>query len=190
MHSLSLRLACSCSLVALFACGGDDPDATTADTSSTPMSMPLTDSAAEDSEDPPTTSETGDGESSTGEPAPFEPIPARGGIEIDWVEANQGVGVKIGADGDGVPGELRNTYLLQNRVMLIRAFWKIPADWTSRKIEGRLILSYPGESEPRVLKSTALVDGESFVGSLERSFYWGLMADDVVPGIKYRIELW
>ncbi len=186
MHSLSIRLACSCSLVALFACGGDDPDATTAGTSS----MSTSDSVGEDSEGPPTTSETGGDESSTGGPAPFVPILARGGIEIDWVEANQGVGVKIGAAGAGVPGEERNTYLLQNRLMLIRAFWKIPEDWTPREIEGRLILTYPGESEPKILKSKVLVEGESFIGSLADSFYWGLMPEEVVPGIKYSIELW
>lgn len=187
MHSLSLRLACSCSLVALFACGDDEPAATTADTAMMSMSTP--DSATEDTAAP-TTSETGDESGTTEVMMPFEPILARGGIEIDWVEANQGVGVKIGAEGAGVPGEERNTYLIKNRLMLIRAFWKIPEDWTPRKIEGRLILTYPGEDEPRVLKSTPLVEGESFVGNLEKSFYWGLMADEVVPNIKYRIELW
>jgi hypothetical protein len=32
--------------------------------------------------------------------------------------------------------------------MLIRAFWKIPDDWTPREIEGRLTVSYPDGTEP------------------------------------------
>lgn len=139
------------------------------------------------------TGETGTegGSSSTGEPeVPFEPVLALGGLELDWVEANQGVGVAIGRDGAGVGGAERSTYLIQDRVTLIRAFWKDPpADWVPRKIEGRLIVTYPDGSE-LVRKNSPMIDGPSFIGDLKRSFYWGLMREEVVPGIKYRIELW
>lgn len=185
MHRLKARLAC-CSLIALAACGSSDD----------PMTPTATDSAATNpgttSEDTPTSgdAETGIVDASTGE-APFVPVPARGGIEIDYVEANQGVGVKIGADGGGVGGADRNTYLLQNRLMLVRAFWKpLPDDWIPRKIEGRLIVTTPGVEEPKVLKNSPLIEGDSFVGDLKRSFYWGLKKEEVVPGLRYRVELW
>lgn len=127
---------------------------------------------------------------STGEPAPFVPIPARGGLEIDWMEANQGVGVAIGRDGAGVGGADRTSYLLQNRVTLIRAFWKEPpADWIPRKIEGRLTVKYPDGTE-LVLSSKPMVAEASFIGSLDRSFYWGLMKEQVVPGITFNVELY
>jgi hypothetical protein len=160
---------------------GDDEDS---DSDSEGDSEPTPTTAGEGTED-------SDASSSTGGPAPWVPIPARGGVEIDYVEANQGVGVKIGADGAGVGGADRNTYLLQNRLMLVRAFWKpLPGDWTPREIEGRLIVTYPDDTPEKVLKSKTLVEGEAFVGNLDRSFYWGLMADEVVPNIRYRVELW
>ena len=119
------------------------------------------------------------------------PGPVRGGLEIDWVEANQGVGVAIGRDGAGVGGADRTSYLLQNRLTLVRAFWKpLPTDWVPRKIEGRLTITYDDGTPELVLKSKAvMVDQESFIGSLDRAFYWGLMKEQVVPGIKYHIEL-
>jgi hypothetical protein len=134
---------------------------------------------------------TGTGDPTTGEPEPqpFVPSPVRGGLEIDWVEANQGVGVAIGRDGAGVGGADRTSYLIQNRLTLIRAFWKdLPPDWVPRRIEGRLTVTYPDGTE-LVQSSTPMIDINSFIGSLSRSFYWGLMKEQVVPGLKYRIEL-
>ncbi len=131
----------------------------------------------------------GDSEATTGEPGPWVPIPARGGLEIDWVEANQGVGVAIGRDGAGVDGKGRTSYLIRDRVTLIRAFWKAPpADWIPRKIEGRLTVKYPDGTE-LVQSSKPLIDQPAFIGDLDRSFYWGLMKEQVVPGMTYNIEL-
>ncbi len=168
------RLA-SLSLLAL-ACAacGDDKTTETDDSAS---------SGIADTGEPTTTE-------STGEPVPFVPILARGGLEIDWIEANQGVGVAIGRDGAGLGGADRSSYLIQNRVMLIRAFWKDPpADWIPRKIDGRLTVKYPDGTE-LVLNSKPLIDGPAFIGSLDRSFYWGLMKEQVVPGITFNVELY
>lgn len=169
LAALALALAPAC---------GDDK------TTESDSSDETTGSTGSDSDPGPTTGTTAE------PPAPFEPVPALGGLEIDWVEANQGIGVAIGRDGAGVGGSDRTSYLLQNRLTLIRAFWKeLPADWVPRKIEGRLIVSYPDGTE-KVIKSTPVVEGASFIGNLSKSFYWGLMPAEVVPGIKYRIELW
>lgn len=192
MH-LPTRLACS-TLIFAFACNGD---------SQTPTTDPTTAPATEDGDESTSTGDdttelpTGSAEQgetegttgTTGEPV-WQPIPARGGLEIDYIEANQGVGVKIGADGAGVGGSDRTAYLLRNRLTLVRAFWKkLPADWTPRKIEGRLIVTYNDDTE-KVLRSKPLVEGDAFVGNLDRSFYWGLQAEEVVPGMRFRVELW
>jgi hypothetical protein len=187
MRPSPLRLACCCSLLAVVACGDDKVEMTanTTDSAETSLGGTTSDSAPTDTGNEETADPT------TGEPPPWEPIPARGGLEIDWVEANQGVGVKIGADGQGVGGADRTSYLLRDRLTLIRAFWKeLPPDWEPRKIEGRLIVTYPDQAEPLVLTSKPMIEGEAFVGNLDRSFYWGLMPDQVLPNIRYRIELW
>ncbi len=138
-----------------------------------------------------TTSEgSGETDGTTGEPEPVLPDnePARGGITVSWVEANQGIGVKIGENGGGVAGADRTAYLPQKRTTLIRAFWDIPEDWQPRKIRGKLTVEY-SNGEILEQNQTVMIDGESFVGDLKRSFFWGLMADQVEPGIKYKVEL-
>ena len=120
----------------------------------------------------------------------FEPMPALGGLEVDWVEANQGIGVAVGKDGAGVDGQDRTSYLIQNRLTLFRAFWKpLPADWVPRPIEARLIVTYP-DGTTKSQSNTTTVEGESFVGNLAKSWYWGLMKEEVVPGLKFRVELY
>jgi len=170
----------SCLALLCFACGGDD-DAALDTTNVTTGGGGTAVGGTEASTGAPTTGEP--------EPVPFVPYPVKGGLEIDFVEANQGVGVVIGRDGAGVGGADRTSYLIQNRLTLIRALWKdLPADWVPRKIEGRLTVTYPDGTE-LVQSSKVLIDIEAFIGSLDRSFYWGLMKEQVVPGIKYNIEL-
>jgi hypothetical protein len=127
------------------------------------------------------------GGDTTGGPAP-ELVPARG-IAIDWVEANQGVGVPIGQDGAWVGPQDRLARLLQNRVTLIRAFWTIPGDWEPREIEAHLLLTWPDGTEDRLVQ-TKLVEAESFIGDLDRVFYWGIEAERALPGLEYAIELY
>ncbi|MDC0717171.1 M66 family metalloprotease [Nannocystis bainbridge] len=179
-----LSISAALALALAPACGDDTGGAATGD-------GPATNITATDG--PGGTSEGGsesDGGVTTAAPEPFVPVPAVGGIELEWVEANQGIGVAIGRDGAGVGGSDRTSYLLQNRLTLIRAFWrKLPEDWVPREIEARLIISGYPEGD-KVLSSKALVDGAAFVGNLEKSFYWGLMPAEVISGLKYRIELW
>ena len=173
--------------VACAACGGDkgaDTDATTDATSEAATTDDA--STAGPGTETGTDSDT-DTSGTTDDGLPVD-VPARGGIYIERVEANQGIGVDIGLDGGPVPGSDRTAYLVQGRVTLIRAFWVIPDDWAPRKIEGRLTINFPdGTSE--VKTNTATVEKDSFVGDLKRTFFWGLEVDRVVPGIRYQIEL-
>jgi hypothetical protein len=126
-------------------------------------------------------------DSTTG--GPWEAPLARGGIAVEWVQANQGVGVSIGAEGTGVGPADRAAPLIANRITLFRAFWTVPDDWAPREIEGRLIVRHADGTE-EVVTNTALVDGPAFEGDLNRSFYWGLMAEQTQPGLQYRVELY
>jgi len=131
------------------------------------------------------TGSSGQGDASTG--APSGPIPASG-ISVDWVEANQAVGVRIGADGGGVGGEGRTAPLLANRITLVRAFWEIADDWEPREIEAHFTVNFPdGTSDTKIDRK--LVEGPSFIGNLNEAFFWGLMAEEAQPGISYHVEL-
>ena len=144
--------------------------------------------AESDSTQTPTTgSADSSGGSSTGAPMPMM-IPARG-LQIDWVEANQGVGVPIGEDGAWVGAQARLARLLQNRVTLIRAFWTIDPDFEPREIEAHLLLEWPDGTTDRLVQ-TKLVDDDAFIGDLDRVFYWGIEAERVLPGLTYAIELY
>jgi hypothetical protein len=184
MLPISPRLASTSLLILACAACGSDPQGTGDDTETgTPPGTSTT------GDENPTTGDATTEASTTGAPE-WQPGPARGGLEIDWVEANQGIGVAIGRDGTGVGGGDRSSYLLRDRVMLVRAFWKQPpADWAPRKIDGRLIVSYQ-DGEELTLSSKTMVEDEAFIGNLNRSFYWGLKPEQVLPGMRYRVELW
>ncbi len=130
--------------------------------------------------------ETGEEPTTTGEP--FMAVPARGGIKIPLVEANPGVAVPIGIDGAPVGGDLRKAYIPNNRDTLIRVFVDIPDDWTPRPIEARLKLTGGGVD---ITKTQELViEQDSFAGELKSTFYFGVEAEYMVPGLKYQVELW
>jgi len=118
----------------------------------------------------------------------FEPIPARG-IRIATIEANQGVGVPIFADGAWVQGAGRNAELIKGRNMLVRAFWEIDPDFEPREIEARLELHLPDGAIETAAK-VVLVDGESNPSVLNKSFWWGVPAELLEPGVEFQVTLW
>jgi hypothetical protein len=132
---------------------------------------------------------TGVDDASSSGDLPIVDPPASGGIAIDYVEANQGVGVKIGIDGGPVVVEDRTAPLLANRVMLIRVFWTVPDDWVPREIEARMTLWFPdGTTDTQINRK--LVEADSFAGSLDDTFNFGLMEAQAQPGTGYAVELY
>ena len=125
-------------------------------------------------------------DATTGEP--FEPIPARD-VTIVRVEANPGVAVPIGLDGGAVPGAQRNAYIPANRDMLIRVFLDVADDWTPREIEARLTLVYSDGSEVEK-RDVFMIEADTFAGGLSTGPYFGLVAEEVKPGLRYRLSLW
>lgn len=163
---LSVASACSDDLKAS---GTEGPD--TGGESATPDTEPPGDSSDD---------------STTGEP--FVPFPARGGIAIDRVEANSGVAIAIGKDGGEVPGSERVGYLPARRNTMVRAYVKLPEDWTPRKIEGQLHLT--GGGVDKVFKQTLLVEADSRDSAIDSTFSFGVEAEYVQPGLKYSVTLW
>ena len=184
-----MKRAAWCGLFALcsLGCPADEPEETGSGTSasSTGDDPGTSTSAAVTTTGDSAAASTAQADSSSGEPA--GPLPASG-ISVDWVEANQAVGVRIGEDGGEVGPEGRTSPLLANRITLIRAFWDIRNNWEPREIEAQLTINYPdGTSDTKI--DTKMVEGPSFIGNLNEAFFWGLMADETQPGITYHIEL-
>ena len=118
-----------------------------------------------------------------------EMVPARGNIALTAVVVNQGVDVPIAVNGNWVDGPDRNTAILRNRDTLLRAFWEYPDDWTPRNITARLVLDYP-DGTTRTFDDTKFIDQPSYPGDIERTFFFGLSADDVVSDIDFHLSLW
>lgn len=143
-----------------------------------------------------TSGETGDG-GATGDTGgssgatDTEPPPrlyARG-VNIANIEANQAVGVAIGADGEPVGPTERNAPLLQNRRTMIRGFWTDPTDdWEPRVIEAELTITYD-DGETEVYTDEKLVEGYSAASDLNQAFVFGVESDRVLPGMKYQVSL-
>jgi hypothetical protein len=181
---IATRSLVAASLVALVACPAEDSPAN----GTTGASGPNDTSAGEPTTgDDDSTTTTTPADSSSGDP-PAAMIPARG-LHIDWVEANQGVGVPIGQDGAWVGASERLARLLKNRNTLIRAFWTLEPDFEPREIEAHLILRHGDGTEERIVDSK-LIEDDAFIGDLSRVFYWGVEAEHVQPGLEYAIELY
>jgi hypothetical protein len=136
------------------------------------------------------TAETGDGNATEGETGePWEPILARGDIELTQVVVNQGVDVPIGNLGVWVGPLDRNTYVVSGRDTLLRGYWTIPEDWAPRNITAVLDLRYPDGTEVQKT-DTKMIDGPSFAGDFNRGFLFQLLADEFPPGVQYHLALW
>ncbi len=170
------RIGSGLVVLALAGCGDD--------MASSEPTVAETDGGTTGAEDP--TEGLSGGVPTTGEP--FEPVPARGGIRINRVEANPGVAVAISIDGVPVPGPDRNAYLPNSRDTLLRVYVDVPDDWVERPIEARLRLS--GGDVEEVLTQTLTISADTADGALDSGFYFGLLAKNVVPGLRYSVELW
>ncbi|MCA9690940.1 MAG: hypothetical protein KC636_15140 [Myxococcales bacterium] len=156
---------------------GDKDTATATDSDSD------SDATAATSSDTGDDTETGD---TTGEP--FIPIPARD-VVITKVEANSGVAVPIGLDGGEVPGALRNAYLPARRDTLIRPYLDVGDNWLPRDIEGRLTLVYL-DGSTKEYSDVRNVTRDTRESELTSGPIFGVVAEDVVPGVRYFITLW
>ncbi|MCA9659288.1 MAG: hypothetical protein KC486_13160 [Myxococcales bacterium] len=181
----SIRLASLLGLVVAVGCNGSTEDTDTDSATATESSN--TDATTGKSTGTDGTSGT-DGSGSTGTGAEFVPIPARD-IVLERVQANQAVGVDIAKDGYWVEGKDRSSYLLQDRLMLLRGFWKVSANWQPRKIRAHLTVTYP-DGTVHEDDQVVMIEEDSFEGDLKRTFYFGLMPEQVVPGIDFEMSLW
>ncbi len=174
------RFATALGLFALIGCNGAEQETDTdGETNSTTNQGTDTSSVSASSTGATDTATTG---------VEFVPIPARG-VKLDRVQANQAVGVDIARDGAWVPGAERSSYLIADRLMLLRGFYSVPDDWEPRKIRAHLTVYYP-DGTVHEDDETVLIEGDSFEGSLAQTFNFGLMREQVVTGIRFEMDLW
>jgi hypothetical protein len=139
--------------------------------------------------------ESGDATGETGETGetdttpPFDPIPARGGLELEYITFNQGIAIPVTQGESWVGPADRIGRLLHGRDTMIRGYWTYPDDWEEREIEGRLHLELP-DGEEVVHSYVATVDRESYGGTLESTFWWGIPAEDIEEGTRFKVTLW
>ena len=181
---VGLSLACA----ALVGCPAEDEppadeggeEGTTGDDETTAEESGTTPPMTTSETDPMPMTTTGDGP---------DGIPAGGGIRIDYIEANQGIGVKIGENGEWVGADGRTAPIIQNRVTLVRVFWRVPNDWEPREIEGRVTFYLP-DGETVEQSEVKMIMDDSFAGSLDETFNFGLQAEEALPGTGYSVELY
>lgn len=119
---------------------------------------------------------------------PFVPFPARGGVKFSKTEINPGIAIKLETDGVPVPGSQRNAYLPKSRNALFRAFLDVPDDWRPRKLEVRLELT--GGGVEKTYTDTFLIEGDTVDNGINTGPYFGITAEHMVPGVRYRVSAW
>ncbi len=131
--------------------------------------------------------DTGTG-SDSGDPQE-EDVPARGDITVSLVEANAGVAVPIGENGAWVGPEGRNAPMPKGRNTAVRVYVDVNEDtWTQRDIEARLDIYLP-DGTVETLSETATIAGDSSTSSLQSGFLFGVIAEWMVPGVQYQVQL-
>jgi len=118
-------------------------------------------------------------------------VPAHG-ISILEVEANQGTRVAVtGESGDWLGPTQRNMRLVSDRDTLLRVHWKVEEGWQPHEVKARMTLDLGNGEPPIVREQIRLVSGDSTRTALERTFYFGLTADqgETVPGARIKVEL-
>ncbi len=124
----------------------------------------------------------------TGDPEPAD-VPARGAIAISLVEANAGVAVPIGANGEWVGPEGRNAPLPKGRNTAVRVYIDVDeATWVQRDIEARLHIHLP-DGTIETLSETVTISGDSSTASLQSGYLFGVLAEWMIPGVRYQVEL-
>lgn len=135
----------------------------------------------------PTEADTSEGtDESTG--ASLVDVPARG-IAVDVVEVNQAVTIRVGADGEGVGPADRTAPIVASRNALVRAFYTLDDDYEPRIIEGRLVLEH-GDGTTETLSDEKMIADAASPAALDGTFYWGLEAETMQPGLSFRVELY
>lgn len=117
-------------------------------------------------------------------------VPARGGIRVSLVEANPGVAVPVGRDGEWVGPEGRNAPLPKGRNTVLRVYVDVDeATWVQREIEARLSIHLPdGTVETQSEVTTVAMD--SSTASLQSGFLFGVLGEWMVPGVRYQVRLY
>jgi len=110
-------------------------------------------------------------------------------ISLDAIEFNQGVAVKIAADGKHIPASKRNVKLVKNRGGLFRAIWKLKPGWSNRKIKAELTLKYSDGTES-VFTDTKMINNAPNLNKLDGTFKWILESDDVEVNMEYSVVLY
>ncbi len=117
-------------------------------------------------------------------------LPARG-ISIIEIEANQGTRVAVtGEDGDWIGPDQRNMKLVSDRDTLLRVHWTVDEGWTPHDVKARVTLDV-GAAAPIVHEQILHVSGDSSRTTLDRAFYFGLVASEgeTVPGTLVSVDL-
>jgi hypothetical protein len=117
--------------------------------------------------------------------------PARG-ISILEIEANQGTRVALTNDeGEWLGPKSRNMKLVSDRDTLLRVHWTVADGWRPHEVKARLILDV-GDGQPIVREQTRMIEDDSARTSLNRTFFFGLVAEagETAPGTRLRVELY
>lgn len=116
-------------------------------------------------------------------------VPARG-VRISLVEANSGVAVPIARDGEWVGGGGRNAPLPKGRDTAFRVYVDVEEDgWVTRELEARMTV-IQADGRESMYAERAEISSDSSTTSLQSNILLGVVADDIVPGAQFQIELY
>ncbi len=123
--------------------------------------------------------------SSTGDPPDDEPVLA-GGIAVDAVEINQGVGITLAQAGEVIATQERNAPVISGRPALVRSSYLLHNDYSPRLINAQLHLS-TADIEIIYTDSKMIIKPANWQ-ELGGAFEWFVDAEDLNADTEFRVE--
>lgn len=132
----------------------------------------------------------GDGEGTNpggeGEVAPGTVMPLAAGLRLTEVAIFQAVKISLEKEGEAVAK--RNAPVVAGRPALLRAYVAPDDGWTNRELTGELTL-FAGDEPVLTLKDKKTIGRASSEGTMATTFNFEIPADQMTPGLTYRVAL-
>ncbi|MEM9454150.1 MAG: hypothetical protein AAGF11_08215 [Myxococcota bacterium] len=110
-----------------------------------------------------------------------------GGIAVDTVAVNQGVGISIVEQGALLSTDARVAPVIAGRPGLIRASYQLAPDFAPRAIVGRLWLRN-GPDLNAVYTEERLIDGPPDWSDIDGTFHWVVEPEDLTAQTEFRVQ--
>jgi len=134
-----------------------------------------------------TESDTDTGEATSESDTDDPEVTLAGGISVTEIFVNQGVGIRVAAEGVGLSPDTFAAPVIGGRPALVQASYALDPEFSPRALEAHLEITTGSDTE--TLVDTRTIDGPSEPDLLDGTFSWILDAEALADGSQIRVAI-